>query len=254
MNFSKHAAYFMALTKLHSLECYTHNRVRSLWKTLGGSLTFPERIRDLTCLGRLTVRCLTLDLPQRRVLRRIRSVATCLQPHQKMLGKGAQKSRPQKPPSSHSGPPLSSRWAEACPLNTLDLLCHLERQERVPDFTIPSSLPALKSGVRVSFSWKTTEGLFSLTKQRRKHLQKTLSWKELQFCLLKTSRAQDISDSSVCICLEVQGVSKVFLNTNRILGQHPVRRDGSQTQIVGNRLKKTNKKNTTDVNIETDIV
>lgn len=59
-----------------------------------------------------------------------------------------------------------------------------------------------------------------------------------------------IKESHVCVCLEVQGVSEVCLNTNRILGQYPVRRDGSQTQIVGNRLKK--KKNKTDVNIETD--
>ena len=58
-----------------------------------------------------------------------------------------------------------------------------------------------------------------------------------------------IKESHVCICLEVQGVSEVCLNTNRTLGQYPVRRDGSQTQIVGNRLKK---KNNTDVNIETD--
>lgn len=72
-------------------------------------------------------------------------------------------------------------------------------------------------------------GFTFLNKTEKKALQKTLSWKELQFCLLKTLRAQDISDSRVCICLEVQGVSKVFLNTNRILGQHPVRRDGSQT-------------------------
>lgn len=44
-----------------------------------------------------------------------------------------------------------------------------------------------------------------------------------------------IKESRACTCLEVQGVSEVFLNTNRVLGQHPVRRDGSQTQLVGNR-------------------
>lgn len=154
--------------------------------------------------------------------------------HQKVLGKGAHKQGLRFTlrfttefqegwgmSPEYSGPAMSS-W----------------KSERVPDVTMLISLPALKSGVRVSFSWKTTEGLLSLTKQRRKHLQKTLSWKELRFCLLKTSRAQDISDSRVCICLTVQGVSEVFLNTNRILGQPPVRRDGSQTQIVGNRLKK----------------
>lgn len=58
---------------------------------LGGSLTFPERIRDLTGLEKLTARCLTLDLPQWKVLRRSRSGATCVQPHQKVLGKGAHK-------------------------------------------------------------------------------------------------------------------------------------------------------------------
>lgn len=33
-----------------------------------------------------------------------------------------------------------------------------------------------------------------------------------------------IKEPSLSICLEVQGVSEVCLNTNRILGQHPVRR------------------------------
>lgn len=165
-------------------------------------------------------RGLTLDLPQWRVLRRIRLGVTCLQPHQKVLGKGTQKSRPQKVPSLHSGLPVSP-W----------------KVERGPDFTILSSFLALKSGVSFLFL-ENHRGFIFLTKQKRKHLQKTLSWKELWFCLLKTSRAQDISDSRVCICLEVQGVSEVFLNTDRILGQHPVRKDGSQTQIVGNRLKK----------------
>lgn len=32
-----------------------------------------------------------------------------------------------------------------------------------------------------------------------------------------------IKEPHLCICLEVQGVSEVCLNTNRILGQHPVR-------------------------------
>lgn len=62
-----------------------------------------------------------------------------------------------------------------------------------------------------------------------------------------------IKEPHVCICPEVQSISGVCLNTNRISGQYPVRRDGSQTQGVGNRLKKTKNK-TTDVNIETDDI
>lgn len=50
-----------------------------------------------------------------------------------------------------------------------------------------------------------------------------------------------IKEQSLCICLEVQGVSEVCLSTNRVAGQHPVRRDGSQIQIVGKRLKKKTK-------------
>lgn len=95
-----------------------------------------------------------------------------------------------------------------------------QREDQIS--TSLTSLPALKSGVRLSFPWKTMGGLLSLTKQRRKHLQKT-NLERLQSCLLKTPRAQDISESRVCICLEVQGISEVCLNTNRILGQHPVR-------------------------------
>lgn len=51
-----------------------------------------------------------------------------------------------------------------------------------------------------------------------------------------------IKEQCLCICLEVQGVSEVSLSTNSVAGQHPVRRDGSQIQIVGKRLKKKKKK------------
>lgn len=44
-----------------------------------------------------------------------------------------------------------------------------------------------------------------------------------------------IKEQHLCVYLKVQGVSEARLNTNRILGQRPVRRDGSQTQIVGSR-------------------
>lgn len=118
-----------------------------------------------------------------------------------------ERSRPQNIPGLWSGLSLSTRGAEA---------------KGGPDFNISNLPSSTKSGVRLSFPWKTMEGLLSLTKQRRKHLQKT-NLEGLQSCLLKTPRAQDISESRVCICLEVQGISEVCLNTNRILGQHPVR-------------------------------
>lgn len=135
---------------------------------------------------------------------------------------GGTESRPQKVLGSYSGLPLSTRWAQTCPPNVLDLLSRVERQKECHIPPSSTSLPAPKSGMGVSFLWETM-GLLSLTKQRRKHLKKMWSLKELWSCLLKTSRAQDIS-KSLCICLEVQGVSEVCLNTNRILGQDPVRR------------------------------
>lgn len=67
-----------------------------------------------------------------------------------------ERSRPQDVPGSWSGPPLRTRGL---------------RQREDQTSTSLTSLPALKSGGRPSFPWKTMEGLLSLTTQRRKHLQ-----------------------------------------------------------------------------------
>lgn len=61
-----------------------------------------------------------------------------------------------------------------------------------------------------------------------------------------------IKEQHLYICLEVQGASEVCLSTNRILGQHPVRRHGSQTPILRELETDEKKKNTTDVNREND--
>lgn len=103
---------------------------------LGGSLTFPERIRDLTGLGKLTARCLTLDLPQWRSWEEAGRV-WCVSSHTKRCW-GRRHTR--KALGLHSGSPLSSRRAEACPLNILDLLCYLESQSaRCHHANLPSS-------------------------------------------------------------------------------------------------------------------
>lgn len=112
----------------------------------------------------------------------------------------------------------------------------------MPDITVLTSLPALKSGVRVSFPWKTTEGLLFLNKTEKKVSTEKAEFKGVMTLFVEDIKGpRYIKESHVCVCLKVQGVSEVCLNTNRILGQYPVRRDGSQTQIVGNRLKKKDK-------------
>lgn len=132
---------------------------------------------------------------------------TCLQPHRKVWGQGA-------PSQGLRTSQVYGQVYHRVPGG----LRHREDQTS----TSLTSLPALKSGVRLSFPWKTMGSLLSLTKQRRKHLQKT-NLEGLQSCLLKTSRARDISKSHGSALLEVQGISEVCLNTNRILGQRPVR-------------------------------
>lgn len=62
--------------------------------------------------------------------------------------------------------------------------------------------------------------------------------------LLVTSSPKKYQKASSLHCLEVQAVSEVCLKTKRILGQRSVNRDGSQTQLVGNRLKKNKTKHT----------
>lgn len=67
------------------------------------------------------------------------------------------RSRPQDVPGSWSGLPLRTRGAEA---------------KGRPDFPISNLPSSAQVWGRLSFPWKTMEGLLSLTKQRRKHLQK----------------------------------------------------------------------------------
>lgn len=166
-------------------------------------LTSPWGTRDLKYLEKIMAGCLTLDphacLPQWRCWEQ--SGKCHVSPEDtNVCWVGGTESRPQKVLGSYSGLPLSTTWTQTCPLNILDPLPHAERQKefQTPPSSISwTSLPALKSGMGVSFLWEATEGLLSLTKQRRKHLKKMLSLKELWSCLLKTSRAQDISKSHV---------------------------------------------------------
>lgn len=113
--------------------------------------------------------------------------------------------------------------------------------------------------IRVSCPWKISGvgwgwGFCFLIEQRRKYLQKT--FKGIMI-LLATSSPKKYQKASSLHCLEVQAVSEVCLKTKRILGQRSVNRDGSQTQLVGNRFKKTKQNKThttTDVNREKDDI
>lgn len=78
------------------------------------------------------------------------------------------------------------------------------------------------------------ECLFSLTE--KKASTEHVKFKGIVILFVKDNDGlRYIKERHLYICLKVQSVSEVCLNTNRILGQHPVRRDGSQTQILGNR-------------------
>lgn len=140
-----------------------------------------------------------------KVLRRFRSGTTSLQTKQKTLGRGHKRKTSGSPRCtlrSTTEYQMGSDLSPECRAPTTSCW----KAEGMPDLTTFNSLLALKSGVGVSFLWKTTESLLSWKKQtkkqktkqqqqkkRRKHLQKTWNLKELRSCLLKKSRAQDIS-------------------------------------------------------------
>lgn len=110
---------------------------------------------------------------------------------------------------------------------------------RVPDSTI-SNLPSnARVWGRSFLPLENHRGFIVLNKTEKKASTENTEFKGITTLFIEDIKGpRYIKEPCLWICLQVQGVSEVCLNTNRILGQHPVRRDGSQTQTVGNRLKK----------------
>ena len=166
----------------------------------------------------------------------------CLQPHQRVLGLGHKVKASESPRfmlrsttgfqggwgmSPECSGPITSSW----------------KAKRLPDFNI-SSLPSSVQVWGKNFPPLENDGgctFFNKT-------EKTASIENIKFKGIMILFVEDIKSSRyikephVSICLEVQGISEVCLNTNRISGQYPVRRDGSQTQGVGNKLKQSKTK------------
>lgn len=94
------------------------------------------------------------------------------------------------------------------------------------------------------------KGLLSLTKQKKASTENEFRGITILF-VEDITGPRYIKESWVCICPEVQGISEVCLNTNRIVGQHPVR--GMVHRL---RELETDEKThqTTDVDIETDDI
>lgn len=189
--------------------------------------------------GNVTTSCLTLDphacLPQWRS--RGESCWFHVSPAtQKGVGAGPQS----------QGLRMSQVYGEVYQWGVPVELRH--REDRTS--TSLTSLPALKSGVRLSFLWKTMKGLLSLTKQKKASTENEFRGITILF-VEDITGPRYIKESRVCICPEVQGISEVCLNTNRIVGQHPVR--GMVHRL---RELETDEKThqTTDVDIETDDI
>lgn len=164
MNLSKHAAYFMA-SRFRSLECCTHNSQRSV-KILSGSWISPGRFRHLKRLEKLMAGRPTLDpracLPQRRSREEL---GWChVSPG---VRAGGTKSRPQKVPGLCSGPPLSTKRAETCPLNILDLITLSWKAKEVPDFNI-SNFPSSTKVWGKSFLHLENHGGFTFLNKTEK--------------------------------------------------------------------------------------
>lgn len=63
-----------------------------------------------------------------------------------------------------------------------------------------------------------------LNKTEKKASTENIEFKGITILFVEDIRGQRyIKEPHLCDCLEVEGVSEVCLNTNRILGQHPVR-------------------------------
>lgn len=132
MNLSRHAAYFMA-TRLHSLrmqsvltaESEVHKNVR---------ISFSRKKQGLQMFGKVNSQMPNTGPFTVKVLGR-NQVGCHVSPHQKVPGKGAQ-NQGFRVPGLCSDAPLSTRWAEACAQNILDLQSYLERQREYQ--TIPS--------------------------------------------------------------------------------------------------------------------
>lgn len=224
MNLSKHAAYFMA-SRLYSSVPHWQQSERPV-KALSGSLTSPGRIRDLECWEKLTARHLTLgtiEPSSAKVLRRIRSGVECVQPEQKVLGQRAQSQGLRKSQvyaqvycwvrggwhmsPEYSGPATSSWKAEGMPDSTIS---NLPSSARVWG---RSFLPLEKLG-----------GLTLFNKTEKKASTENVAFKGITTLFVEDIKGPGyIKELHLCTRLEVQGVSEVCLNTNRILGQHPVR-------------------------------
>lgn len=112
-------------------------------------------------------------------------------------------------------------------------------------FNIPSG--SLTSGAAVSFLWGYHRGFILLNNTKKNASTENIKCKGIMTLFVEATKGPGyIKEQQLCICLEVQGVSEVCLSTNRILGQHPVRRDGSQTAILrqletDEKKKKTNR-------------
>lgn len=142
-----------------------------------------------------------------------------------------------------SGPPLGTRGTEACPLSVLDPLPHLERQRECQTSTSPTALLAWRAGVKSPPPLENNGGCTVFNKTEKTVSTENVEFKGTTILFVEDTKGpRYIREPHVHICPEVQGVSEVCLNTNRISGQYPVRRDVSQTQGVGNRLKKKHKK------------
>lgn len=130
------------------------------------------------------------------------------------------------------------------------------KAKRVPDSNISNSPSRVEGWGKRSPPLENDGGCTFFNKTEKTASTENVELKGIAILFVEDTKGpRYIKEPHVCICAEVQGVSEVCLNTNRMSGQYPVRRDGSQTQGVGNRLKKkTPNKTTTDVNIETDDI
>jgi len=199
VSLSKHAACSM-VSRLYSLECCTlatGSEVRKNVKRLRGEmLTSPRRTRDLKYLEMIMAGCVTLDLhaclPH---VEKSGQVSRASRQYQQMLGRGAQSQGLRKSRVHtqvyHWGPDGLRHvpWIFWTPY----LMLKGRRNARLHHLQLPFQHRSL--GWEFP-SFGKPQG-FTLTKQRRKHLKKMWSLKELWSCLLKTSRAQDISKSHV---------------------------------------------------------
>lgn len=203
-------------------------------KTLSGSLTSPGRTRDLKYLEKLTARCLTLDcdacLPQQRSWEELCRVSCVSSLSTRCRGRGHR--RPWF--TLKSTTEYQVGWG-TCPEHSGPVSLS-SKAEGMPD-SITSNIPSSsKIWGRNFFPLENHRGSTVLKKTEQKASIENVEFKGITVLFVEHIKdPRYIKGPCLCLCLELQGVSEVCLNTNTILGQHPVRRDGSQTQIVGNR-------------------